>query len=197
MSDEIYEHINFSGKHQSIGQFEFLKDRVIIINGLSKGFAMTGWRLGYLAAPLEVARAADKIQGQFTSAPNSIAQRAAITALTGDLRPTEAMVTEFKKRREIVMSLIKEIPGVLCSEPPGAFYIFPDVHVYFGKKTAAGVTINDADELCMYLLNEAHVSSVSGKAFGEPDCIRLSFANSVDNIEKGMKKIKTALAALQ
>ena len=197
MSDEIYEHINFTGKHESIAQFDFLKERVILINGLSKGFAMTGWRLGYIAAPLEIAKACDKIQGQFTSGPNSITQRAAITALTGDLKPTEAMVAAFKKRRQIIMELANKIPGMVCSEPPGAFYIFPDVHVYFGKKTAEGNTINDADELSMYLLNDAHVSSVSGKAFGEPNCIRLSFANSEENIEKGMEKIKNALAALK
>jgi aspartate aminotransferase len=197
MSDEIYEHINFVGKHESIAQFDFLKDRIIIINGLSKGFAMTGWRLGYTASSVEIAKACEKIQGQFTSAPSSITQRAAITALTGDLRPTEEMVKAFRERREIVMKLIKEIPGVICNEPPGAFYIFPDVHVYFGKKSPAGNEIKDSDELCMYLLNDAHISSVSGKAFGEPNCIRLSFANSVENIEKGMSKIKNALAALK
>ena len=197
MSDEIYEHIVFEGKHESIAQFDFLKERVIIINGLSKGFAMTGWRLGYLAAPLPVAKAADKLQGQFTSATCSITQRAAIVALTGDLRPTVAMVEEFKKRRALVLQLINEIPGLICSEPPGAFYVFPDVHIYFGKTTPAGNIIADADELCMYLLNDAHVSSVSGKAFGEPNCIRLSFANSIANIEKGFSKIKNALAALK
>ncbi len=197
ISDEIYEHINFTGQHQSIAQFDFLKEQVIIINGLSKAFAMTGWRLGYMAAPLAIAKACDKVQGQFTSAPNSIAQRAAITALTADLKPTEEMVAAFKNRREIVMQLVHKIPGLICSEPPGAFYIFPDVHVYFGKKTADGNVINDADELCMYFMNDAHVSTVSGKAFGEPNCIRISFANSIENIEKGMEKIKNALAALK
>ncbi|RYY70353.1 MAG: pyridoxal phosphate-dependent aminotransferase [Chitinophagaceae bacterium] len=197
MSDEIYEHIVFDGKHESIAQFDFIKDRVIIINGLSKGFAMTGWRLGYIAAPLEVAKAADKLQGQFTSATNSITQRAAIVALTGDLRPTEEMVKEFKVRRKRVLELIAEVPGMVCSEPPGAFYVFPDVHSFFGKRTADGKIIADADELCMYLLNDAHVSSVSGKAFGEPNCIRLSFANSIANIEKGFGKIKKALEALK
>lgn len=196
MSDEIYEHIIFDGKHESIAQFDFIKDRVIIINGLSKGFAMTGWRLGYIAAPLEVAKAADKLQGQFTSATNSITQRAAIVALTGDLRPTEEMVKEFKVRRKRVLELIAEVPGIVCSEPPGAFYVFPDVHSFFGKKTTDGKVIGDADELCMYLLNDAHVSSVSGKAFGEPNCIRLSFANSIANIEKGFGKIKKALESL-
>ena len=197
MSDEIYEHIVFDGKHESIAQFDFIKDRVIIINGLSKGFAMTGWRLGYLAAPPEVAKAADKLQGQFTSATNSITQRAAITALTGDLRPTSEMVTEFKKRRKRVLELVNDIDGIKCSEPPGAFYVFPDVSFYYGKKTPAGEVITDADALCMYLLNNAHVSTVSGKAFGEPNCIRLSFANSIGNIEKGFGKIKKALADLQ
>ncbi len=197
MSDEIYEHIVFEGTHESIAQFESIKDRVIIINGLSKGFAMTGWRLGYMAAPLAIAKAADKLQGQFTSATCSITQRAAITALTGDLKPTEAMVEEFKKRRKKVLELVGEIPGLICSEPAGAFYVFPNVNSYFGKKTSAGNVITDADELCMYLLNDAHVSTVSGKAFGEPTCIRISFANSVENLEKGFLKIKKALEGLQ
>lgn len=196
MSDEIYEHIIFDGKHESIAQFDSVKERVIIINGLSKGFAMTGWRLGYIAAPVTIAKAADKLQGQFTSATCSITQRAAIVALTGDLRPTHAMVEEFKKRRKRVLELISETPGMVCSEPPGAFYVFPDVHVHFGKTTPAGNVIADADDLCMYLLNDAHISSVSGKAFGEPNCIRLSFANSIENLEKGFVKIKGALAAL-
>ncbi len=197
MSDEIYEHIVFDGTHESIAQFDFIKDRVIIINGLSKGFAMTGWRLGYLAAPVTIAKAADKLQGQFTSATCSITQRAAIVALTGDLRPTHAMVEEFRKRRKRVLELINETPGLVCSEPPGAFYVFPDVHVYFGKTTPSGNVIADADDLCMYLLNDAHISSVSGKAFGEPNCIRLSFANSIENLEKGFVKIKGALLALK
>jgi aspartate aminotransferase len=164
---------------------------------LSKGFAMTGWRLGYIAAPLAVAKAADKLQGQFTSATCSITQRAAITALTGDLKPTIEMVEEFKKRRQKVLELMKDIPGLVCSEPAGAFYVFPDVHSFFGKTTATGEVIADSDELCMYLLNDAHVSTVSGKAFGEPNCIRISFANSVENLEKGFGKIKAALAALK
>jgi len=197
MSDEIYEHINFIGHHESIAQFDFLKDRVVIINGLSKGFAMTGWRLGYIAAPAEIAKACDKIQGQFTSGPNAVTQRAAIAALLGDLRPTHAMVEKFKERRQKVMQLINDIPGVICNEPPGAFYIFPDVKSYFGKKTAAGETISNADDLCMYFLNTAHVSVVTGKAFGEPNCIRISFANSTQNIEKGFEKIKNALGELK
>jgi len=196
MSDEIYEYINYEGKHESIAQFESVKDRTIVINGLSKGYAMTGWRVGYIAAPLDVAKACDKLQGQFTSATNSIAQRAAIVALTSDLKPTLEMVESFKMRRAKVMQLLSEIPGVICSEPPGAFYVFPNVKFYFGKKTPEGNVISNADELCMYLLNTAHVSSVTGSAFGEPDCIRLSFANSIENIEKGFAKLKMALLSL-
>jgi aspartate aminotransferase len=196
MSDEIYEYINYEGKHESIAQFESVKDRTIVINGLSKGYAMTGWRVGYIAAPLDVAKACDKLQGQFTSATNSIAQRAAIVALTSDLKPTLDMVESFKMRRAKVMQLLSEIPGVICSEPPGAFYVFPNVKFYFGKKTPEGDVISNADELCMYLLNTAHVSSVTGSAFGEPDCIRLSFANSIENIEKGFAKLKMALLSL-
>jgi len=196
MSDEIYEYINYEGKHESIAQFESIKERTIVINGLSKGYAMTGWRVGYIAAPLDVAKACDKLQGQFTSATNSIAQRAAIVALTSDLKPTLEMVESFKMRRAKVMHLLSEIPGVICTEPPGAFYVFPDVKFYFGKKTPEGDVISNADELCMYLLNTAHVSSVTGSAFGEPDCIRLSFANSIENIEKGFAKLKMALQSL-
>jgi aspartate aminotransferase len=190
MSDEIYEFINFTGKHESIAQFESIKNRVIIINGLSKGYAMTGWRLGYLAASPEIAKACDKLQGQFTSATCSITQRAGIAALTGTLEPTYAMVQKFKERREKVMELLKEIPNIVCNEPPGAFYVFPDVSAYFGKTTPEGEQINTADELAMYLLNTAHVSVVTGKAFGEPKCIRMSFAISTENIVKGFGKIK-------
>ena len=197
MSDEIYEYINYDSKHESIAQFESIKSRTIVINGLSKGYAMTGWRLGYIAAPVEVAKACDKLQGQFTSATCSITQRAAITALLSDMSPTHEMVKAFEVRREIVMSLIAGIPGVICNKPPGAFYIFPDVKAYFGKKSTDGSFINNADDLCMYLLNSAHVSTVTGAAFGEPNCIRLSFANSIENINKGFAKLKKALADLQ
>lgn len=200
LSDEIYEYINFSdhpsGAHESIAQFDFLRDRVIIINGLSKGFAMTGWRLGYIAAPLEIAKACEKIQGQFTSGANAITQRAAIAALTGDMQPTHAMLQEFKMRRKRVMELLKELPGFKCSEPMGAFYVFPEVNHYFGKSDG-DETIENADDLCMHFLNKAHVSTVTGKAFGEPNCIRISFATSLENIEKGFAKIKTALARLK
>lgn len=196
MSDEIYEYINYQGRHESIAQFESIKDRVVVINGLSKGYAMTGWRVGYMAAPLPIAKACEKLQGQFTSATNSIAQRAAIAALLGDMKPTEDMLTAFVSRREKVMKLIGEIPNIICNKPSGAFYIFPDVSYYFGKHTKDGRAINNADDLCMYLLNSAHVSTVTGAAFGEPKCIRLSFANSLENIEKGFLKLKLAFQEL-
>ncbi len=196
MSDEIYEYINYDGKHESIAQFDHLKDRVLLINGLSKGYAMTGWRLGYLAASAEMVKACDKLQGQFTSATCSITQRAAIAALTGDQNPTNEMVMKFKARRTRVMELLKEIPNLIYTEPPGAFYIFPNVSAYFGKKTPAGDVIENADEMCMYFLNTANVSVVTGKAFGQPNCIRMSFATNTNNIELGFAKIKTALAGL-
>jgi len=196
MSDEIYEYINYVGTHESIAQFESIKDRTIVINGLSKGYAMTGWRVGYLAAPIDVAKACDKIQGQFTSATNSIAQRAAITALVSDMKPTMDMLDAFRNRREKVMHFLGEIPNIKYMLPPGAFYVFPDVSFYFGKKTKQGELISNADDLCMYLLNVAHVSTVTGAAFGAPNCIRLSFANSIENIEKGFVKLKGALADL-
>ncbi len=195
MSDEIYEFINYVGKHESIAQFGFLKERVIIVNGLSKGYAMTGWRLGYIAAHPAIAKACEKIQGQTTSGANAVTQRAAIAALTGDSKPSAMMVEEFTKRRKRVMELLNGIPGIACSEPEGAFYVFPDVKRYFGKSDGEE-TIANADDLCMYLLNKAHVSTVTGKAFGEPNCIRISFANSMANIEKGFGRIKEALAKL-
>jgi len=195
MSDEIYEYINFEGEHESIAQFDFLKDRVVLINGLSKGYAMTGWRLGYIAANATVAKACEKIQGQVTSGATAVTQRAAIVALTGDMKPTAAMVEEFTIRRQRVMELLAAIPGIVCSEPQGAFYVFPKVNWFFGK-TDGEETITNADDLCMYLLNKAHVSTVTGSAFGEPNCIRISFANSMANIEKGFAKIKDALAKL-
>ncbi|MBK7374031.1 MAG: pyridoxal phosphate-dependent aminotransferase [Ferruginibacter sp.] len=195
MSDEIYEFINYEGKHASIASFDILKDRVIVINGLSKGYAMTGWRLGYIAAHPAVAKACEKVQGQITSGANAVTQRAAIAALTGDMQPTEMMVAEFTKRRKRVMELVKDIPGIECSEPQGAFYVFPVVKSYFGRSDG-DIVIENADDLCMYLLNKAHVSTVTGKAFGEPNCIRISFANSMENIEKGFAKIKDALAKL-
>jgi aspartate aminotransferase len=195
ISDEIYEYINFIGKNESIAQFSALKDRVIIVNGLSKGFAMTGWRLGYIAAQPEIAKACEKLQGQFTSGTNSIAQKAAVVALTGDLTASMDMVKEFTNRRKKTMELVRGIPGLKCFEPQGAFYIFPDVSYYFGKSDGVNTISNSAD-FSMYLLNTAHVSSVMGDAFGEPTCVRFSFANSMANIEKAWGRIKDALAKL-
>jgi aspartate aminotransferase len=196
ISDEIYEYINYVGKHESIAQFADLKDRIVLVNGLSKGFAMTGWRLGYIAASVEIAKACEKLQGQFTSATNSITQKAAVTALTTDLKPSYEMVEEFKRRREKTMSLVNKIPGIKCFNPEGAFYIFPDISSFFGKSYAGNV-IRNSNDLCMYLLNTAHVSSVMGDAFGEPHCIRFSFANSMTNIEKAWKRIADALSELK
>lgn len=196
LSDEIYEYISFVGKHESIAQFDEIKDRVIIVNGLSKGFAMTGWRLGYIAANAEVAKACEKVQGQFTSGANSIAQKAAVVALTTDLRPSMEMTKEFARRRARVLEIVKDIPGIICSEPDGAFYIFPDVSSYYGKSDGKTIIKNAAD-FSMYLLNTAHVSSVMGDAFGEPKCVRFSFANSMEKIEEGWKRIKMALARLK
>jgi aspartate aminotransferase len=196
ISDEIYEYINFIGQHESIAQFDTIKDRVIIVNGLSKGFAMTGYRLGYIAAEATIAKACEKLQGQFTSGANSITQRAAITALTTDLSPSMEMTKEFTRRRERILHLLKDIPCTFCAEPDGAFYIFPVVKSFF-EKSDGQETINNADDLCMYLLNKAHVSTVTGRAFGEPDCIRISFANSMDKIETAMARIKEALGKLK
>ena len=196
ISDEIYEYINFVGKHESIAQFGDLKDRTIIVNGLSKGFAMTGWRLGYIAAPVEIAKACEKLQGQFTSATNSITQKAAVTALTTDLKPSYEMVEEFRRRRQKTMELVNKIPGIRCFNPEGAFYIFPDISSFFGKSNSE-IKIQNSNDLCMYLLNTAHVSSVMGDAFGEPRCIRFSFANSMTNIEKAWKRIAEALLKLK
>ncbi len=195
ISDEIYEYINFVGKHESIAQFEDLKDRIIIINGLSKGYAMTGYRLGYIAAHPDVVKACEKLQGQYTSGANAVTQRGAIVALTGDLKPSLEMNIEFARRRERMLELLKAIPGVQIAEPDGAFYVFPVVTAYFGKKNGEEV-LKDADDLCMYLLNTAHVSTVTGRAFGEPTCIRISFANSMEKIEAAMQRISSALAKL-
>lgn len=195
LSDEIYEYINFVGKHESIAQFDDLKDRIIIINGLSKGYAMTGYRLGYIAANTDVVKACEKLQGQYTSGTNAVTQRGAIVALTGDMQPSIDMNVEFGKRRERMLERINAIPGLEIAAPDGAFYVFPVVKNYFGKK-AGEELIKDADDLCMYLLNTAHVSTVTGRAFGEPDCIRISFANSMEKIEAAMDRISAAMANL-
>lgn len=195
ISDEIYEYINYVGTHESIAQFGDLINRTIIINGLSKGFAMTGWRLGYMAAPLDIAKACDKIQSQFTSATCSITQRAAITALTGDLSTAVEMVAEFKKRRAYIHEALKTIPGLKVNDPEGAFYMFPDVSAFLNK-SFEDTYIKDADDLCMYLLHKANVSTVTGVAFQQPNCIRLSYATSMSNLEKGVERMRTWLGKL-
>ena len=196
LADEIYEYINFVGAHESIAQFSEIKDRVVLINGLSKGFAMTGWRLGYIAADVAIAKACEKLQGQFTSGTCSITQKAGVIALTTDLKPSFEMTDEFARRRVRTMELVGAIPGIKCFEPEGAFYIFPDVSSYFGKSNGEEVIKNSAD-FSMYLLNIAHVSSVMGDAFGEPNCVRFSFANNMANIERAWVRISDALAKLK
>lgn len=195
LSDEIYEYINFGGQHESIAQFEDLKDRIVLINGLSKGFAMTGWRLGYIAANTTIAKACEKLQGQFTSGTCSITQKAGVVALTTDLKPSFEMTEEFTRRRATTLELVSKIPGFKCFAPEGAFYIFPDVSAYYGK-SYNGEVIKNAADFSMFLLNTAHVSSVMGDAFGEPNCVRFSFANSMTNIEKAWARIAEALAKL-
>lgn len=195
MADEIYEYINYVGKHESIAQFEGMQERTIIINGLSKGFAMTGWRLGYTVAPKAISKAVENIQSQFTSATCSITQRAAVAALTGDLSTVHTMVDEFRKRRAFVLEQLKGIPGLKLIEPKGAFYMFPDVSAFFGK-SFDGQVIKNADDVCMYLLHKANVSTVTGAAFQQPDCIRLSYATSMTKLEEGMKRLKAGFAQL-
>jgi aspartate aminotransferase len=196
ISDEIYEFINFVGKHESIGQFESIKDRVITINGLSKGYAMTGWRLGYLAAHPAITKACEKIQSQFTSATSSITQKAAVAALNGDMKPSGVMVDAFKRRRQLILNEVKNIPNWVCNNPDGAFYLFPDVSYYFGK-SVDGITINTATDFCMYLLHHAHVSMVTGEAFGAPQCVRMSYATSDEKIVEAMRRVKVALEKLK
>jgi len=196
ISDEIYEHISYLEKHESIAQFESLKDRVIIINGFSKSYAMTGWRIGYSASSKELAAAMDKLQGQVTSGTSSITQRAGLAAYEGGLESVYKMREEFKKRRDLVYSLLKDIDGLKVNLPDGAFYFFPDVTSFFGK-SYNGRTINDADELSIYLLEEAHVATVGGDSFGDKKSIRLSYAAAEDKLTEAMKRIKAALGKLQ
>lgn len=196
VSDEIYEHINYTGAHMSIGALPGMLERTATVNGMAKGFAMTGWRVGYIGAPLWLAKACNKVQGQFTSANCSIAQRAAYTALTTDLEPTREMAKEYLRRRDLVKGLLDEIPGFKTNVPQGAFYFFPDVSTYFGKSDGK-TTVNDADELAMYILENAQVSVVTGGAFGAPNCIRLSYAASEEDLRNAISQMKEALAKLK
>ena len=193
LSDEIYEHINFIGDHFSMAQFDDMFDRTITVNGVSKAFAMTGWRIGYIGAPDWIARACNKMQGQITSGANCIAQRAVITALEADPSKVQYMVDEFKVRRELILNLLNDIPGFKTNEPEGAFYVFPDVSAYFGQ-TLKGKTIQNATDMSLFLLEEALVATVTGDAFGNPNCIRISYAASQDNIKEAIKRIKEALS---
>lgn len=196
ISDEIYEHINFSGKHESMAQFPFIYDRVITVNGLSKAYAMTGWRLGFIGAPLEIAKACDKIQGQFTSATNSITQRATITALLDNQDAPKEMLESFRRRRELVLKCLQNIDGLQFNVPQGAFYFFPDVSNYFGR-TYKNYTIHNADDLCMYLIYEANISVVTGSAFGDSNCIRISYATSDEKLIEALRRMETALEKLE
>lgn len=193
VSDEIYEHINFSGTFCSIGSIPGLFERTITVNGVAKAFAMTGWRIGYIGAPEFIAKACTKMQGQVTSGANSIAQRATITAVDADPKVLNEMVTAFKNRRDLVVDLAKAIPGIKINIPDGAFYLFPDVSSFFGK-TLRGKLIANADDLSMYLLSEANVATVTGDAFGNPNCIRISYATSEALLTEAFKRIATALA---
>lgn len=195
ISDEIYEHINYTGGHVSIATLPGMWERTITVNGVAKGFAMTGWRVGYIGAPTFIAKACAKIQGQVTSANASISQRATLTALTSDMGPTEEMANEYKRRRQLVFDLLNEIPGFKTNMPNGAFYFFPDVSHYFGKGDGQ-TTINNASDLCMYLLEKAHVSLVTGEAFGDPNCIRLSYAASEEDLRKAISNIRSVLVNL-
>lgn len=193
MSDEIYEHINYGTPHFSIAAIPSLYDRTITVNGVAKAFAMTGWRIGYIGAPAWIAKACNKMQGQITSGANCIAQRATITALEAPVSNIQYMVDEFQSRRKLIIELLSEIPGLRINEPEGAFYVFPDVSYYFGK-TLNGKTIKDASDFALYLLEEAHVATVTGDAFGNGNCIRISYAASVDNIKEAISRIAKALA---
>ncbi|MBK5284584.1 MAG: pyridoxal phosphate-dependent aminotransferase [Bacteroidia bacterium] len=196
LSDEIYEHINYIGNHESIAQFPSLCDRMIIVNGVSKSFAMTGWRIGYSASPLWIAQACDKMQGQITSGANSIAQKAAEAALSGGLKSVHTMREAFHRRRDLMIKLFRQIPNVIVNDPDGAFYIFPDVSFYLEKKDG-DKKVDNVHDLCMYLLYTAHVSVVPGNAFGDDKCIRLSYSASEDDIEKAVSRIHNALLALK
>lgn len=195
IADEIYEHINYIGKHESIAQFTKLRDRVVVVNGVSKGYAMTGWRIGWIAAPQWIASACSMLQGQYTSGPSSISQKAAVAAYTGDQSCVAEMRTAFERRRNLVVEMLNEIPGLNVNNPMGAFYIFPECKSFIGK-SYNGKNMNSATDIAMYLLEEAHVACVGGDAFGAPGCIRISYATSDENIKNAIARIKIALEKL-
>jgi aspartate aminotransferase len=195
VSDEIYEYINYVGKHTSIASFPSVYDRVIVVNGFSKGYAMTGWRLGYIAAPVELVQACEKYQSQYTSGANAIAQKAGVAALLGDMAPTLKMVEAYKQRRDYVVTALRAIPHVKCAMPDGAFYAFPDISAFFGK-SYNGNSIQNDEDLSMFLLHEGHLTTVNGSAFGEPNCIRISYATSMEQLTEAMKRMANALSKL-
>ena len=197
ISDEIYEYVLFDAEHRAFASFPGMKERTITVNGFSKAFAMTGWRLGYMAAPEPIAQASAKIQGQFTSAPSSISQKAGVAALEMDLEPVHEMVAAFKRRRDRVLGHLRDIDGVRCPTPQGAFYLYPDVSAFFGAETPNGDTIEDSSDLCFYLLEEHHVALVPGTAFGAPDGLRLSYASSMEDLETALSRIEEGLTALR
>ncbi len=196
ISDEIYEHINFLGTHASIGAIPSIKDRVITINGFAKGFSMTGWRLGYCAGPKAVVDACSKIQGQVTSGASAFGQKAGADALSADLTPTRKMCEAFRQRRDLLLELMKEIPGIICNKPEGAFYLFPDISSYFGK-TDGDVLITNAEDFCDYLLLNAYVAVVPGNAFGDPNCFRLSYAASEAQLREAVRRMREVLSRLK
>ncbi|GAY29312.1 aspartate aminotransferase [Bacteroidaceae bacterium] len=195
IADEIYEHINYVGRHESIAQFENIRERVIIINGVSKAYAMTGWRIGFIAGAEWIVKGCNKLQGQYTSGPCSVSQKAAEAAYTGSQQCVEDMRKAFERRRDLIVRLAREIPGLEVNEPQGAFYLFPKCSSYFGK-TDGVHTINDSMDFALYLLEVGHVATVGGAAFGSPDCFRMSYATSDDNIVEAMRRIKECLASL-
>ena len=195
LADEIYEHINYVGHHESIAQFEGMKERAIIVNGVSKAYAMTGWRIGYIAAPEWIVKGCNKLQGQYTSGPCSVSQKAAEAAYNGPQQCVEDMRQAFERRRNLIVSLAKDIPGLEVNVPQGAFYLFPKCSSFYGK-SYQGRTINNSTDLAMYILEEGHVATVGGDAFGDPECFRMSYATSDDNIREAMERIKKVLAKL-
>ena len=203
LADEIYEHINYVGRHESIAQFPGMKERAIVVNGVSKAYAMTGWRIGYIAAPEWIVKGCNKLQGQYTSGPCSVSQKAAEFAYTQSQECVEEMRKAFERRRDLIVSLAREIPGLEVNVPEGAFYLFPKCSSFFGRSVscadsaANGTTINNSTDFAMYLLEEAHVATVGGDAFGDPDCFRMSYATSDDNIREAMRRIAEALAKLE
>jgi aspartate aminotransferase len=201
LADEIYEHINYVGRHESIAQFPGMKERTIVVNGVSKAYAMTGWRIGYIAAPEWIVKGCNKLQGQYTSGPCSVSQKAAECAYVASQECVEQMRQAFERRRDLIVDLAKQIPGLEVNVPEGAFYLFPKCSAFYGRKVsggnADGTVVNNSTDLAMYLLEEAHVATVGGDAFGDPDCFRMSYATSEDNIKEAMRRIAEALAKLK